>query len=90
MSFFEELTPEQIEKTLSAPTTTRKRRKEVVVERTVTGWFRLQHTRGACGNPDCIDPRPASKVAEPTTMVYELADGVTVCRYCFLEGYGSE
>lgn len=88
---FEELSDEQIEKTLSAPTKpARKRRKGVVVERTVTGWFRLSHRRGFCTNPECVDPRPSANIDEPTTMVYELAEGVLVCRYCFLEGYESE
>ncbi len=88
----EELSASEIEETLtvspaSKPTTRRK--KEVVLERTVTGWFRLQHTLAVtCGNAlDCIDPRPQGK--GNTLMTYEMPDGVKICRYCYCGGYST-
>ncbi len=89
---FEELSSDEIVATeASPPTTPTRKKKEVVLERTVAGWFKLSHTRiSECGNePDCIDPRPKPENGNPTLMVYEMPDGVQVCRYCYVGGYGA-
>jgi hypothetical protein len=87
VSAFEELTPEEIAETIAEPVKRTRTKKEVVLERTNTGWFALTHERiVACENPDCIDPRPKGKY--PTLKVYRMPDGVAVCRYCYLGGYG--
>lgn len=60
--------------------------------RTYETWFKL-HThvydnageKLSCDNPNCLDPREDGKVK----MIAEV-DGVNMCRYCFLGGYGLE
>ena len=85
---FPELTPEEIAEAMTlpeAPPKKTRKKKEVVLERTVTAWFKLEHDRGDCQNPDCIDPREIKYSG--LTMLYVMPDGVAICRYCYLGGY---
>ena len=53
-------------------------------------WFKLAHKildkeavdETGCSNPECVDPRSGR-----TILVAEV-NGMAVCRYCFLDGYG--
>lgn len=89
----EELSDDEITQALTQPAQSSRKKKEATpLDRTVTGWFKLQHTRAVhCTNEAqdlCIDPRPRSNTGEPTLMVYQMSDEVAICRYCFLGGYG--
>lgn len=85
-----ELTPEQLielNKTPVRKNPTRNPRTKTANTRDFETWFKkMPQHGGTCGNPECIDPRPRSDY--PTTMVSELPNGVAVCRFCFLDGYG--
>jgi hypothetical protein len=49
-------------------------------------WIKLDHTLANCSNPECPDDRPR-KVAEGNAMCTPIGD-ITVCRLCFLSGFG--
>lgn len=53
--------------------------------RTYTVWFTLEHRLGICANPDCSDPRPM-RTKDGNAMVVSVGE-VTMCRYCFLDGF---
>lgn len=92
MNHYEELSSDEITESLAQPPQSTRKKKEVVLDRTVTGWFKLQHTRAVnCTNETqdlCIDPRPRSITQEATLMVYKMSEEVAICRYCYVGGYG--
>lgn len=55
-------------------------------DRTVTTWFKLNHTRveTECDNPTCTDPRPEG---DRGRKIVAQVKGQNICRYCFLQGW---
>lgn len=84
------LSDDEITDSLKAPETKVRKKKEVVLERTVAGWFRLTHKHAVdCSNratDTCIDPRPQGQYA--TLTVYVMPNGDEICRYCYVGGHG--
>jgi len=59
------------------------KKKSKTLERTHRVWFYEVATHlGKCDNPDCTDDRK-----KPQVMVWTNADGVDMCRFCFLTGW---
>ena len=76
-------------KKAKSPRRTSRPRKNAENYRTYESWFKgMKQFAGTCSNPNCIDPRP--RTTHPSTMVAELSNGETVCRFCFLDGYGKK
>lgn len=83
----DELTPDEIEALLRQGKRRTGVRKAKQVERVIPVWWKLQlHLTLECSNPNCVDPRKGEFRGACTATV----DGLEMCRYCFLAGYGRE
>jgi hypothetical protein len=91
------LTPDQIKALLAIPSKRGGRGKGgKTIDTSVRDyetWFKLAHkimdaeevdgTDNECSNPICLDPR------EGRSRVLAEVNGLVMCRYCFLDGFGS-
>jgi hypothetical protein len=73
----------------AAPKTSRARKPatfSTAESRTFTGWFTVVTRLAVCSNPDCPDKREL-RTEEGNAMCGDIG-GITMCRVCFLDGYG--
>lgn len=61
-----------------------RKKRAKTLERTYPVWWDLPTTLAKCSNEDCLAPDPDRQQMTATL------GGFTMCRHCFLAGYGPE